>query len=188
VLIDSGMNIKGKFYRGAPVSSSHPAGIHHRVWETSLMRWSLGDLAKAVSFPTCLSLEELVEYNCFPFARFAAIDDAAQIEKAPGKLKDLGNEETDPRLKSLYYRQSRTLFDRLAYGNAKSIRKDRILFFYDWYNWMDAKLGTGIYRTNSSGSSRRQDLRRSGPIHPIGHTAIIILCRLQPYDAGEFIR
>ncbi|HZE83107.1 MAG TPA: WD40 repeat domain-containing protein, partial [Puia sp.] len=147
VLIDAGMNIKAKLYSGSSSFFFTPGGEYIIGYgETSLMRWPVGELAKTVSFPTCLSVEELVEYNCFPFARFAPIDDAAQIEKGARKLKDLANDESDPRLRSLYYRQSRTLFDRLAYGNAKNIRKDRILFFYDWYNWIDSKLGNRNFR------------------------------------------
>jgi len=48
-----------------------------------------------------------------------------------------------------------------------------------------ANWGTGITGPIHPDPVGRQDLRRSGQFTRFGIPAIIILCRLQPYDAGD---
>jgi len=147
ILTDAGLNIRAKLYSGCQNFFYTPGGDYIIGYgQSAVMRWATGNLSKAGPFQTCLSLDELIKYDCFPFARFAAIDDADQIERGARKFKDRAAEVTDPIVKALYYRQSRALFDRLAYGNAKNIRKERVPFFYDWYNWIDNRLGNRNFR------------------------------------------
>ncbi|HMH23414.1 MAG TPA: hypothetical protein VK563_16625 [Puia sp.] len=147
VLVDADLTVKAKLYSVCPSYFFTPGGEYIIGYgDNAILRWHANGQTTASSFQTCTVFTDLVDYNCFPFSRFAAVDDAAQIEVGARKLKDLAGSETDPRVKYMYYRQSRALFDRLAYGNAKNIRKDRILFFYDWYNWIDKKLGNRNFR------------------------------------------
>lgn len=143
LLVDAQLTMKGQLYSECSNFLFTPDEKFIVGYDDyNIMRWRTDKRSPVKKdFQTCLSFDELVNNGCIPFNDFAAIQDGDQIEKGARKLKDMVEQQTDPILKSLYFRQSRSLFNRLAYGNAKNIRKERLPFFYDWNNWIDNKLG-----------------------------------------------
>ncbi len=142
VLIDSELNIKTRLYSGSGRYFFTPQvekiiGIGDRA----ISRWPVNPPKRPAPMPTFVSFDELVENKYFSLPFLKASDDAARIQSGAYALKDMAADQKDIRLKMLLFRQAQSLFDRLKYGNAKNIRKERVPTYYDWYNWIDRKLG-----------------------------------------------
>jgi hypothetical protein len=117
----------------------------------TLVRWTVDSSGYAPTInQSCLSTDELIEKNYLPYSKYASINDANEIEKGARNLVNLAASQTDTLLQGLYYRESENLFDRLAFGNAKNIPAQRIPFFYDWYNWIEQRLGNKNFNAQFS--------------------------------------
>ena len=142
ILSDLDLNIKDRLYSEAEGYFFTPSGDYIIGYnETAIMRWTVNKRKTFSFWESCMTLNELVKYNCLPLSAWSSINDADLIEKGARAYRDLAETERIPMQMSYYLRQSRFLWNRLIQANARNIRKERIPFFYDWYNWLERRMG-----------------------------------------------
>jgi WD40 repeat protein len=146
IVTDTALNVKARLYSDCSnffFSPNSDYVIGYGQYE--VMRWPLDGSGSGSpadpSTATCLSLEEMVQYKCLPLDRWASVTDADLMETGARAFKDLGEGETDPRVRILYYELSAELFHELANENTKNTRWERVPFFDDWYNWVRRRMG-----------------------------------------------
>lgn len=144
LLVDKNLHLKGKLLGDVQNLLFTPDGNYVIGYNSkTLVRWNLNNSVNvSPTTHSCLSMDELIDKNYLPYSRYAGIDDASQIEAGARALMDLVGSDTDVLVRSLYYRESQHLFDRLAAGDAKNIRPQRLPFFLDWHNWIEQRLGS----------------------------------------------
>lgn len=151
-LVDPELNIKGKLYAECENYFFTPDGSFIVGYgEKSIMRWPVNRSRQVQNhFRTCLSFGEMVNAGILSFEYFMNNTDADMVERGARKFRLLAEDQTDPLVKDLYYRQSIALFNRLTYDHLKNSRRERVPFFYDWSSWIGRKMGDRDYRQQFS--------------------------------------
>ena len=152
LIVDQNLYIKGKLLGDVQHLFFTPDGRYVIGYNNkTLVRWTVdSSIYVPMINQSFISTEELIDNNYLPYLRYDSINNANQIETGAYNLFNLAGSQTDTLLQGLYYRQSENLFDRLAFGNAKNILAQRIPFYYDWYNWIEQRLGNKNFNAQFS--------------------------------------
>ncbi len=151
-LVDQDLHIKRKLLGNVQHLFFSPDGRYVIGYNNkTLVRWTVdSSIYVPMINQSFISTEELIDNNYLPYSRYDSINNANQIESGAYNLFKLASSQTDTLLQGLYYRRSENLFDRLAFGNAKNILAQRIPFYYDWYNWIEQRLGNKNFNAQFS--------------------------------------
>jgi len=142
IVTDTALNVKARLYSDCSSFFFTPNGDYIIGYgQYSIMRWAVGGSPSAPAMESCLSIEEMVKTKCLPLDRWAKVTDADLMETGARAFKDLADDETDAKVKHLYYKLSAALFYELAVGNTRNTRWERTPFYYDWYNWEERNMG-----------------------------------------------